>query len=650
MFEVRNLTQVTGDPQVGANRSEWAMHVWLPAAAALLSIVVGTGTISGVLLLAGATVTGFELPISLGVTGLWTLIWCRRSFHHRWVIAWTTLLFGCLCIIGGSLFFSGRVLDDSWDGQWFHQEAVIQLADGWNPVFEPLNVERVPEIGAHTRIDGYPKGQWLWGASLYRLTNRIERAKAFAVPLIVAAFAATLAALLLVTRLHGMTAFACAVLFAASPVTTLQFLNLLQDGPLGSALLIVVAGSVIWLSTESRLALFLVGTGAAAACALKLTGPVYVSILAAALAVAAWRTGALGRRFRDLLIAALASATVALALSGMSYAVNWARHGHVMYPVMGDKPVKIRSRSSQNRIEGLVASLVFPATSQFEHRSTILDLGNLERYRWPFTVTREELDLYIDPHLRIGGWGPLCSGLLLLTVALIATACVVDRTRLGRLLIALSPVALTVLINPMCWKARYIPQAWIIPMSLMVYALDSSRSRMIRTLGWLLLATATVNLLLVGSTHISGNLRHSERLKQRILELKMRREPLVVSFGTFRSNRIRLAELGVPFEETDDPRYHLPTYLGKSLTEVIQFTLLRAPGGGTQAELAWTPVEHALSYLVEVIVPPPLGPNGGALTVVQRRFNTSYGIVPLPAGPCNLMISSCNRILSLIHI
>ena len=44
-------------------------------------------------------------------------------------------------IVALSAFAMGRIFDLSWDGQTYHQEAIFQLAHGWNPIWDsPLPI------------------------------------------------------------------------------------------------------------------------------------------------------------------------------------------------------------------------------------------------------------------------------------------------------------------------------------------------------------------------------------------------------------------------------------------------------------------------------------------------------------------------------
>ena len=92
----------------------------------------------------------------------------RREKRIKPVI-WVNL--AALAMIILSIFFSRQFIDISWDGQWYHAEAIYHLANGWNPVLHPFEFN--PDGGAISSlwVAHYPKVIWIIKASIYRLTG-----------------------------------------------------------------------------------------------------------------------------------------------------------------------------------------------------------------------------------------------------------------------------------------------------------------------------------------------------------------------------------------------------------------------------------------------------------------------------------------------
>ena len=79
-------------------------------------------------------------------------------------------------VLAGCLALAATFFDLTWDGQWYHQTAVYKMAEGWNPLRDPLHA-----FGRHTWnlwVLHYAKGPWYVALALFATTGNIEVAKA----------------------------------------------------------------------------------------------------------------------------------------------------------------------------------------------------------------------------------------------------------------------------------------------------------------------------------------------------------------------------------------------------------------------------------------------------------------------------------------
>jgi len=650
-------------------RSRIALEWLLPLATVLISIVLLTGIIGGLVLVLGLSLTGSEVIVAVCLTFTGLALWARRQSGRR-IVKWVVIVGLAMAIILPNLFATGRVLEDTWDGQWIHQEAVIQLAEGWNPFKNDLTDREVPDEGGRIRINGYPKASWIWSASLYRLTGRIERSKAFSLPLMFASCLVVLTCLLLMTQLPAALAVLIAGVVAANPVVLTQVLNTYQDGPLASLFTIVVASLALWVGFGSRIGLGLATGAAVGVASIKLTGPVYVAIVVAAAVLWSVFRGRRRRQWRGFLCTLVLAATGVVLLSGGAYVTNTFRHGHPFYPVLGPNSITIVDAPPHSRFQALAASIFLPSQLTLDDRETVEILQNWRGLKPPFTFDRDELSVFFDPNVRIGGWGPLFGGVVILAAFLVGVTAVRRPRCAVWLVVAVAPVVLSVLVNPICWKARYAPQSWIIPpiLAAVVLAFRYSRwspsdtdvnvpgestvdrhrfcapGRFEAVLAAALLVTAACNSLLVAWVHVPGVIAHSEPLKARLLELGQRRQELKLNLDPFRSNRVRLAELGIDFTEVDDFRHNLPVYMGYSPLRINRLDIEKVEGGGGVARLAWTVTPGVNSYLVEAVVQGAEGPGGSVLSVTRRHAVQTHAEIPIPAAPVKILVSNCNAL------
>ncbi len=586
------------DPSVWTRcASQWL----LPLAATLLSIPVLTGVVGGLKLMVGLPISGIEVVLAVLVTMVGLAVWLVRVHGPKWWVGWVSIIGAVAMVILPSAVLGERVLDDTWDGQWFHQEAVIQLADGWNPFRADLDPADVPREGARIRINGYAKATWLWGAPLYSFTGRIETAKAFSFPLAVAAGLSVLACLLLITPLRPLTATVVAVAAAANPVAVVQFLNTYQDGALASMLTICAASLALWVRTGSRIGLAMATAAGVGASAIKLTGPVYVIIfVVAAVGWLVWN-GKWRHQWRALAIA-VGLATIGLhAASGGTYLTNTVRHGHPLFPVFGPEKAPIVETSPHHRLQVMAASIFSRSRPGPEDYGSVESLIRWRGLKIPFVFDGGELSAFMRPWVRIGGWGPLFGGVVLLTAVLLVVSAFRRHSRVGLILLVAAPLAISVVVNPVCWKARYVPQSWLVPLVIAVVVLATSKGRLERLLVGAILVTACANSLLVAWGHVPAVVHNSNRLRTHLLDLDEGRRPINVDFGPFRANRVRLAELGIDFSEVEDDHCSLAVYNGFASAKVIRSEVEEASDGERLVSLQWKPTPGARSYRVGIV-------------------------------------------------
>lgn len=347
----------------------------------------------------------------------------------------------------GALWF-----DLSYDGQTYHQVGIRQLAEGWNPVWDPTRSESLVG-GPH--VTGLPKGAWLLPAMLLQATGNIEVGKAMQLLALVSATLLTGSALLTL-GVARRRAWFVTVAAALNPVTTPQLMTYYVDGLVASSLLIIAALGTLWYRTrQSRWGVALV-LHAALLCTLKFTGAALVAqcgILA--LAWLAWRDRA---RFPSALRLGVAAGVFALLAGINPYITNTVWYGHPAYPARGRDALPIAgwvhrdsAFSVRPRLEQVLTSM-FAVSSDDSYRPPQLKL--------PFTVHANEVAAFTTLDTRIGGWGPLFGAALL--VGLLAFVVAWRRAEpVGGLALIALVIGASSLALPFGFYARYAPQLWL---------------------------------------------------------------------------------------------------------------------------------------------------------------------------------------------
>lgn len=443
-----------------------------------------------------------------------------------------------------------RIYDLSWDGQTYHQEAVFQIAHGWNPIWDaPLPIWH----GDMAWCNYYPKGIWVAQAALYRLSGNIESAKLLGPVLLVAAFLLSFSACQSLSLKRGMSVLV-AGLAAANPVALAQLSTFYVDGLLASLLTILTAVAVLYVRRPAPRYLLAMIAAMALLCVTKFTGVVYAVFYAGGIVLFA-----LYRRRSQLSALLLTQAMGMLAgvvlLGFQPYLTNLVAHLHPFHPLAGSHKVDFLPDQlgpkfgAQPRLLALTESIFSVSTNDREW----------PRWKVPFAVTKKELGEFAIPDIRIGGFGPWFGGIVLLTTISLVVLFVQQRRTPklpssrrqkpapGRESLAtgifLTMVILaSCLVNPGVWWARYVPQMWLIPV-VMVGLLRLHDSRWV----WPLSVALILNVALVQSGAIQG-LIELQRITRAELEM-LRFQKVDVKWHTFAGARFRLQRSGVDFRE-----------------------------------------------------------------------------------------------------
>jgi hypothetical protein len=252
----------------------------------------------------------------------------------------------------------------------------------------------------------------------------------------------------------------------------------------------------------------------------------------------------------------------------------------------------------------------------------------------PGSFDREEIKVFAMPDVRIGGFGPLFS-----VVCLLAAAAAIGggRRNLAIAVAVALPLLASVVAFPYPWSARYVPQLWLVPLAVLPLALGDHR-RGVRALGLCAMTAAGANILLIGVGHLYGTVPHSQMLRGRIADLAAQGTELELDLGRYRSNRARLAELGVRFREVEDPHFDLSTFLGTPKAEVLKLEASQRNGSRTfHLTLAVPPT--ATHHEVSVVS------DDDHRVASTFRIDGPRGEIPLShSGPIVLEIAVCNSV------
>jgi hypothetical protein len=536
-----------------------------PATSQHLSLVFWTTT---------AMILGFMVLIHLGVllcfltthaalpwvipTALITALWLgdflgRREGlskkSHLWPLG---LMFGITLLAVG---ISAVSYDLSWDGQWYHQTGIYSMAQGWNPLSEPLQT-----FAPHNElwVRHYAKGPWYIATAMMALTGQIETGK-FATWMMMAAAFMAVAAACLDAGIRPGRALALGAVLALNPVVTSEIVSFLVDGLMVCYLVCYVAALISALHRANLLVVF-VGM-ATVICSInsKFTGLIFLCFICTAAGLYCLTK----RRDRLWSFVGLNLLAIILGVGVFGYnpyATNTIHRSQPFYPLLGSKAFPSMAEQGNDVIElyetppnmmGRNRLIRFgyavfgrPSFSPYNNQPTA-------RLMWPFATHLRDLDVYRFHDTRIAGFGPFFSGALILSLFLAGWILFTPPMPRYLLLLSYGILAASLLISIHLWWARYGPQMWWFPILPVAAVFWGSRSRLQLNLAWALVGILLVNAFLVAAVRLHWEFKSTQTLRRQLVALRNTGREIEIDMGRFGTSvGERLQTWDIPFQPT----------------------------------------------------------------------------------------------------
>ena len=516
-------------------------------------------------------ITSYHFFLAAGITLPYVVISC---FHHpapNRFLATSVVFILLVSSFYSCLMISRNFFDLSYDGQAYHQEALIQLSRGWNPFYEELTS---PQSNNMDRwLNHYSKGVWFYAAIIFKVTKDIESGKLFHFWLMIAALFVTLSFLLRIETLPRSLAVLISFLVAFNPVSIYQSLSFYLDGQLMSLMiiLVVVLGFLYQDSKWAHYWLLLMVIPVLVN--VKLTAGIYSGLILIGYMGMLWAKSKF-EQFRKTLVCTLIAFLFGFILFGLNpYITNTFRMGNPFYPALGtDRSDYTYPQFPANFIgKNSVYLLTY---SIFSKSDNVRGIERKAFLKIPFAVSKDELGAFTDTNAKQGGFGPLFGGAILLSFLIIIGAFLILYTRSKKTrpeksnlgweesaadgasssniylgLFCLALVLATCLINPASSLARFVPQMWLFPIIAVLLGY-SLKNKPFRILGHLVLMVLVLNNVLIGYTYYSYNLKITGVYNQRLEKLAAlsQENPIQFYFGHFLSSSIlRFDRFGIVY-------------------------------------------------------------------------------------------------------
>ncbi|WP_158966322.1 hypothetical protein [Paraglaciecola sp. L3A3] len=462
-------------------------------------------------------------------------------FPPNYIVIILGIFFGIIFL---SVFLSQSVYGTAYDGLTYHREAIIQIKEGWNPVYNDV----AQEVPTSLWVNHYPKWTWIYSAAHYHVFNSVEAGKSYQLILCMALFLLSLSTLLSIKNTTLIISLITSLLICLNPIFINQIFTYYVDGIIYVLMLIIVFSCFqinvnnnnYWWTVLFFSTVLLINT--------KFTGIPYYCVI-----ILGWLTYILARKgIKQSFIFGIRSFIVlvlAICLFGYdTYIKNLLDFGHPFYPLYGAQPVDIMTHNTPSILASF-NSFERYFISLFHSVSNSLNGGmNL---KFPFIIdSLDEVSNSIKHDARLSGFGVLFSGIFIISVISLIYIAMQKKLVYSKFIFTLIIFFLmfSVFIHPESWWARYTPQMWLFPI-IMIFILSKLNNKFSQGIYFSLIMTMLLNSLVIFSGMALKTTLTTIDINKELRELKTNDSLLYINFSPFYSIRARLQDENIIFQE-----------------------------------------------------------------------------------------------------
>ena len=295
---------------------------------------------AGVSFLLHLPVTATALPLSMILAGGFTYAFIARGHTFLWSFL-SSILIVILCCLLSSL-----IIDHSSDAYYYHYNAVIMMAEGWNPTSEPPFVDSL--WNQH-----YAKGMEMMQTVIFTFTGNLQSTKSVNLILILSAALLTWFTLGEVfTGISGRWKVALCLMVTFNPVVICQIHTAYNDHMLWSeTVLTCCCFLLLWKNSRNLMPYLLLMMVLTLGINSKFTHFYYLG--AGCMFYAVWCLCA--RRY-DILLSGMLTVTGAIIMGAFivgytPYITNTVGYGNPFYPLIGSD-VDIMTSNTPQMLQG----------------------------------------------------------------------------------------------------------------------------------------------------------------------------------------------------------------------------------------------------------------------------------------------------------
>lgn len=384
--------------------------------------------------------------------------------------------FIALIILFITILFASAFYDMTWDGNTYHKEMIGLMKNGMNPVY---NVN-----SGDIWVQHYARAVETFASVIYSFTNNIECGKALNFILIILLFGQVFK-YLREKNVNYIFSLIFSFVVAFNPISLIQSVTYYVDGIFANTLFFIILMLLRLTDRKENNNIYMYWlAGLTVVCInIKFTSLLICTMFIGAF-VLYWLFLSIKERklkfeLKKWAVYFLCVYIIGVVFVGASvYVKNFLKFGHPFYPLKGEKTeVDIvtdnepSGLSNYNHVQKFIYTLFSKTYTWYDKKPEL---------KIPFTVYKSEFESMQYADTRIGAFGPLYSGILILSIPIIVFYIIKNTFKRKRENILLFLIILCIIapipILPVVWQLRYYPQLYLLPIIALFLLLKGNKN------------------------------------------------------------------------------------------------------------------------------------------------------------------------------
>ena len=527
------------------------------------------------------SISKLHLPIIYLITIIGFCIFYKKDKIQKRIIS---ILLATFVFVVGSVLV-GQIYDVTSDGNTYHKLIIGELKNGWNPVYEDSkdfgkedgNAFDVLEENYNQRwADHYAKGTEMIAANIYALTENIETGKVYTIILMYIVFGLVTSYLINEKKKSIVLSLIIGFLLVVNPTTLVQFNTFYVDAAVMLSIAIILYGLISITDKKNdinKMEKYIVLLSGIALCInAKFTGVAFAAMFCFAFyvywLVLAYREGKKEfiSKLKEYSIFYVIAVVLSVGVVGYtSYVENFIRFGHPLYPLYGDPTVQNipekeqpKSLADNNNMEKFLISILCKGENVLP--SYPVD-QNQPQPKIPFTVSMDEIQNYTIPDIRIGGFGPWFSGIMIF-VGIATLYLLIKLARQKRwdifvpYILILGVMAILICAIDGTYWARYVAYFYFVPIMALIGLFFNTKDKKQIIAGSIISILMVVNIAMIAYASFNNILTSSKYVGEKLGQFRdyaQTQEVVIIKLNEegFQSVCYNIDDLGVENYEID---------------------------------------------------------------------------------------------------